>query len=103
MVYLVRKVEEMERRLAEIEPVVKESEALKEAFISLKRVLENEEAGRTLPPPSYLRLPARQAQIEDILDVAPNLTNREIGERLGLTAARVSQIRTAMRNAERAA
>jgi FixJ family two-component response regulator len=100
--FMEGKIEEMEQRLAELEPAVRESEALKESIASLKRILAEQktqegdldagdEEGK-----GYMRLPARKAQIAEILSISPDLTNQQIADRLGLTAARVSQIRSAM-------
>ena len=44
----------------------------------------------------YMRLPARKAQVAEVLSEDPSSTNQQIADKLGLTAARVSQIRSAM-------
>ena len=100
--FMEGKIEEMEQRLAELEPAVRESEALKESIASLKRILVQQKAQEGDPEggddesKGYMRLPARKAQIAEILSSSPDLTNQQVGDRLGLTAARVSQIRSAM-------
>jgi len=96
------KIKEMEDRVAELEPAVQESEALKESIASLKAIQAQQKAQRGGPEAvddenkGYMRLPARKAQIAEILSTSPNLTNQQVADRLGLTAARVSQIRSAM-------
>lgn len=100
--FMDAKIKEMEERLAELEPAVRESEALKESITSLKAIqaqqMAQQEGSEATNDGSkgYMRLPARKAQIAEILSTSPKLTNQQIADRLGLTAARVSQIRSAM-------
>ena len=100
--FIEHKVEEMEQRLAELEPVLREAEALRESIASLKAALaresgEDPESGVKHDEfAAYMRLPARKVQVAEILAETPRATNQEIADRLGLTAARISQIRSAM-------
>jgi len=99
-------IEQMEKRLRELEPMVREAESLRESIASLKAILAREkgerpeEGVRFEETMAYLRLPVRKAQVAEILAEKPGSTNQEIADRLGLTAARVSQIRSAMREDE---
>lgn len=49
---------------------------------------------------SYLRLSERQRQVADLLKDNPNATNVEIAKSLGLSPARIGQIRKSLEEAE---
>ena len=97
------KVAELEARLAELEPVLQEAEDLRESIASLKAIVERENrahdprwTSRVEPRRPYVKLAERKEQIAAVLEKNPEATNSEIGDRLGITAARVGQIRQQM-------
>jgi Ni,Fe-hydrogenase III large subunit len=105
MTFIEDRIEEMRQRVEEIEPIVQESEMLKRSIVGLNKIITQQKVEiaqrngtdfRDDGIKRYMRLPARKAQIAEILSVSPDLTNQQIGDRLGLTAARISQIRSAM-------
>ena len=94
-------IKELEARLAELEPVLQEVAVLRESLESLRAIRDRDvvvanpplEEKETRP---YLSIEARKRQIAEILKEDPNATNAEIAGRLGITAARVGQIRQQM-------
>ncbi len=107
MSVIEEKVAELEARLAELEPVLREAEDLKESIASLRAILDREKPSPDDEPKwtshfeerrkrPYMSLSARKRQISEVLAADPGATNAEIAERLGITAARVGQIRQQM-------
>jgi len=95
------KVAELEARLAELEPVLREAEVLRESIASLRAILDRDEVVVANPPYGatkrpYFSIEARKEQISQVLAEEPDATNAKIGERLGISAARVGQIRQQM-------
>lgn len=97
----------MEKRLDELMPYVREARTLERAIYKLRQeAARDSETGSSHGPgditryhqmQEHQRLPERQNQIEAYLVKAPDATNREIAEALGLSAARIGQIRKTMK------
>jgi len=102
---LEEQIAQIEARLNELQPAVDEAAALERALTSLRREKSKLGAAEQADPaPSdkfdqlmdyqrYLRLSDRQKQVADLLRQDPNLKNVEIAEQLGISPARVGQVR----------
>jgi DNA-directed RNA polymerase specialized sigma subunit len=94
-------IKELEARLAELEPVLQEVAVLRESLESLQAIRDRDVVAANPPfqkktKRPYLSFNARKRQITEVLKENPEATNAQIAERLGITAARVGQIRQQM-------
>lgn len=105
MSFIDDQIDQMRERLKQLEPAVREAEILRRAITALER--EKASASSESSPKAekfekfmrfqeHLATPLREEQIKRILREDPSATNRKIGELLGITGARVGQIRKNM-------
>lgn len=107
MSFIDDQISQMRQRLKELEPAVRESEILRRSIIALEREKASAASGGSPKAGKYesfmrfqehLAAPIREEQIRQILREDPSATNRKIGEKLGITGARVGQIRKEMKS-----
>lgn len=85
-------IKQVEARRRKLLPYVQEYERLSTSIRSIERELRRLEGGVE----GRTSLDRRKAQISEILDRNPDVTNEKIADELGITPARISQIRKGM-------
>lgn len=106
---LDEQISQIEARLDELQPAVAEAAALERALSALRRERAKLGATENADPPAsdkfeqmmsyqrYLGLSDRQKQVADLLRGDPNMKNVEIADRLGISPARVGQVRNTLK------
>lgn len=105
MSFIDEQIDQMRQRLKELEPAVTEAEMLGRSIAALEKVNASTSEGASpkaerfekfMKLQEHAAAPIREEQIRRILEEDPEATNRKIGEQLGITGARVGQIRKTM-------
>ena len=100
MAFIDDEIVRLEAQLAELAPAVDKADEIRAVLSGLVR--QREKASGKTPPGSpgkrYVAMEARKEQIRDIEKTRPHATNQEVADELGITAARVSQVRSAMKD-----
>jgi hypothetical protein len=102
-------IAEMERRLQELQPLLEEADLLERSIARLRAELAATDgarrsrmegmpakAARFMELQEHMAVDLRKSQIAAILKEEPDATNRRIGSILGLSGARIGQIRKEM-------
>lgn len=88
----INDIRALEKRMQELEPSVKEYRMCRSRLTSIRRAIAGPGARVT-----YNSLEDRQKQVQKLLAKDPKMTNQAIADEIGVTAARVSQIKSSMK------
>lgn len=99
-------IDQMEKRLEELQPALEEADLLERSIARLRAELAASTRSRAtrrkagspkfdqfMELQEHMAIDLRKAQIDAILKEEPEATNRRIGSILGISGARVGQIR----------
>ena len=101
MAFIDDEIERLEAELAQLEPAVSKAGEIRAVLSGLIHQRDKAASRGSVPPAKqrrFVAMKARQEQIRAIERERPHATNQEIADELGITAARVSQVRSAMRD-----
>ena len=100
MAFIDDEIARLEGQLSELAPAVEKADEIRAVLTGLihQRKKAAGKPTQASPGKRYVAMEARKEQIRDIEKTRPHATNQEVADELGITAARVSQVRSAMKD-----
>ena len=100
MAFIDDEIERLEAQLDDLRPALDKADEIRAVLSGLihqRDKAATSQSSSPAPQRRYVSMEARKDQIARIEKDRPHATNQEIADELGITAARVSQVRSAMR------